>query len=154
MIYVIINREGETVITLAEENDLEDIYQLICELEQETINKEHFIRVFDNGLKNPDIYYIVYRQEEKIVGFISLTVHHYLHHHNDTGEIVELVVLPKYRNLKIGEQLIQYIEIIARDLKLEEIELSTSTYRKKAHRFYEAHGYEKKHYNYTKKLII
>lgn len=141
------------MITFVEEQDLEKVYQLICELEQEIINKEHFIKVFNDGLKNQDVYYAVYHQEEKIVGFISFIVHHYLHHHHDTGEIVELVVLPEYRNLKIGEQLIQYIETIARNLKLEEIELSTSTYRKKAHRFYEAHGYEKNHYNYTKKLI-
>lgn len=142
------------MIVSAKEKDLEEVYQLICELEQRVINKDHFIQVFQNGLKNPDIYYIVYYQEDKIVGFLSFIVHHYLHHHHDTGEIVELVVLPEYRCLKIGEQLIQYIENIAKDLKLEEIELSTSTYRKKAQRFYETHGYEKNHYNYTKKLIV
>ena len=44
------------------------------------------------------------------------------------------------------------IEEIAKDKQLEQIELSTSTYRKDAHRFYERQGYEKLHYNYTKEL--
>ncbi|MCG4593167.1 GNAT family N-acetyltransferase [Faecalibacillus faecis] len=82
-------------------------------------------------------------------GFLSFKVNHYLHHDRDTGEIVELVVFPEKRSLKIGKQL---IEKIARNKKFEQIELSTSTYRKDAHRFYERQGYEKLHYNYTKDL--
>ena len=54
---------------------------------------------------------------------------------HDTSEIVELVILPEKRSLKIGKQLIEKIEEIAKDKQLEQIELSTSTYRKGAHRF-------------------
>lgn len=60
--------------------------------------------------------------------------------------------MPEKRSLKIGKQLIEKIEKIARNKKLEQIELSTSTFRKDAHRFYERQGYEKLHYNYTKEL--
>ena len=102
-------------------------------------------------LKNEDIIYLVYR-DEKIEGFLSFKIHYYLHHDHDTGEIVELVILPEKRSLKIGKQLIEKIEEIAKDKQLEQIELSTSIYRKDAHRFYERQGYEKLHYNYTKEL--
>lgn len=97
---------------------------MICILENKEINKEHFDCVFENSLKNEDIIYLVYR-DEKIEGFLSF---------------------------KIGKQLIEKIEEIAKDKQLEQIELSTSTYRKDAHRFYERQGYEKLHYNYTKEL--
>ena len=97
------------------------------------------------------LFFLVYR-DKKIEGFLSFKIHHYLHHDHDTGEIVELVVFPEKRNLKIGKQLIEKIEEIARNKNLEQIELSTSTYRKGAHRFYERQGYEKLHYNYTKAL--
>ena len=60
--------------------------------------------------------------------------------------------MPEYRGLRIGQHLIKTIEEIAKEKGLEQIELSTSTYRKKAHHFYEAHGYVKDHYNYTKNL--
>ena len=127
------------MIEYAKLEDKEEIYNLICILENKEINKEHFDYVFENSLKDEGIIYLVYR-DEKIEGFLSFKIHHYLHHDRDTGEIVELIVLPEKRNLKIGKQLI------------EKIELSTSTYRKDAHRFYERQGYEKLHYNYTKAL--
>lgn len=129
----------------------EEIYQLICILENKEIKKEHFDQVYEEGLKDPNTIYLVYR-DEKIVGFLSFKIHHYLHHDFDTGEIVELIVLPEKRNLQIGKKLIEKIEEIARERNLEQIELSTSTYRKDAHRFYERQGYEKLHYNYTKEI--
>ena len=72
--------------------------------------------------------------------------------HEAAGEIVELVVLPESRGRKIGGQLLQAIEAKANELRLEQIELSTSTYRKQAHHFYESNDYEMLHYNYTKNL--
>ena len=67
-------------------------------------------------------------------------------------KLQNLFFLPEKRSFKIGNQLIEKIEEIAKDKQLEQIELSTSTYRKDAHRFYERQGYEKLHYNYTKEL--
>ena len=139
------------MIEYAKLEDKEEIYNLICILENKKIKKEHFDCVFENFLKDKDIIYLVYR-DKKIEGFLSFKINLYLHHDRDTGEIVELVVLPEKRSLKIGKQLIEKIEEIARNKKLEQIELSTSTYRKDAHRFYERQGYEKLHYNYTKDL--
>lgn len=139
------------MIDYATIDDLEAVYQLICILESKSINKDHFIQTYKQGLEDKDMLYMVYK-EDTIKGFISFVVHHYLHHDQDMGEIVELVVEPKYRSQKIGEKLIGRIEEEARKLNLEQIELSTSTYRKDAHRFYENHGYEMNHYNYTKNL--
>ena len=67
-------------------------------------------------------------------------------------KLQNLFFLPEKRSFKIGKQLIEKIEEIAKDKQLEQIELSTSTYRKDAHRFYERQGYEKLHYNYTKEI--
>lgn len=96
------------MIEYAKLEDKEEIYNLICILENKEINKEHFDCVFENSLKDENIIFLVYRDKK--------------------------------------------IEEIARNKKLEQIELSTSTYRKDAHRFYERQGYEKLHYNYTKEL--
>ena len=141
------------MIEYAKLEDKEEIYNLICILENKEINKEHFDYVFENSLKDEDIIYLVYR-DEKIEGFLSFKIHHYLHHDHDTSEIVELVVFAKKkRNLKIGKQLIEKNwRDWLKEKQLEQIELSTSTYRKDAHRFYERQGYGKLHYNYTKAL--
>lgn len=140
------------MIQEAKKEDLEAVYSLICELEQEKINPKHFQEVYNQGLESPHVEFYVYCHEEKVIGFISLYIHQYLHHHGNTGEIVELVVTPEYRGLRVGDRLLCHVEKKAKEKGLVELELSTSTYRKKAHRFYEAHGYLKNHYNYTKKL--
>lgn len=131
--------------------DMEDIYNLMCILENKELDKEHFVQTYQQNINNDDVIYLVYK-EDRILGFISFVVHHYLHHDRDMGEIVELVVLPECRGKRIGQQLLQAIEKKAIDLHLEQIELSTSTYRKQAHHFYEQNGYEMLHYNYTKNL--
>lgn len=131
--------------------DMEDIYNLMCILENKELDKEHFVQTYQQNIQDEDVIYLVYK-EDRILGFISFVVHHYLHHDRDMGEIVELVVLPECRGKRIGQQLLQAIEKKAIDLHLEQIELSTSTYRKQAHHFYEQNGYEMLHYNYTKNL--
>lgn len=131
--------------------DMEDIYNLMCILENKELDKEHFVQTYQQNIQDEDVIYLVYK-EDRILGFISFVIHHYLHHDRDMGEIVELVVLPECRGKRIGQQLLQAIEKKAIDLHLEQIELSTSTYRKQAHHFYEQNGYEMLHYNYTKNL--
>lgn len=132
--------------------DLEEVYNLICILEDDEINKDHFINVYKKAINNQNVKYLVYRKDHQIVGFLSFYIHKFLHHNNDTGEIVELIVKPEYRSLHIGDALICTIEEFAKECSLEQIELSTSTYRKRAHAFYEKHGYLKDHYNYTKNI--
>lgn len=139
------------MIVKADLEDMEDIYNLMCILENKELDKEHFVQTYQQNIQDEDVIYLVYK-EDRILGFISFVVHHYLHHDRDMGEIVELVVLPECRGKRIGQQLLQAIEKKAIDLHLEQIELSTSTYRKQAHHFYEQNGYEMLHYNYTKNL--
>lgn len=139
------------MIEFSKLEDGEDIYSLICNLENKKINKEHFDCVFKHAMQNEDVIFLVYR-DEKVYGFLSFKIHHYLHHDKNTGEIVELIVDPNKRGMHIGSQLIEKIEEIARVNNLEQIELSTSTYRTEAHRFYEKNGYIKSHYNYTKEI--
>lgn len=139
------------MIEYAKLEDKDEIYQLICILGNKKINQKHFDDVYKKAIKNKDVIYLIYRNK-KIEGFLSFKIHHFLHHDHDTGEIVELIVLPEKRRINIGKKLIEKIEDIAKNLNLEQIELSTSTYRKNAQRFYERQGYNKSHYNYTKDL--
>ncbi|MCD7892654.1 MAG: GNAT family N-acetyltransferase [Erysipelotrichaceae bacterium] len=133
-------------------NDLDAVYKLICILEDDKIDYQHFSHTYKNHMNNKDVIYLVYRYKNDVVGFVSFMIHHYLHHDKDVGEIVELVVKEGYRSQGIGHQLLDEIEKRAKLLALEQIELNTSTYRNDAHRFYEKHGFEMSHYNYTKNV--
>ena len=139
------------MIEKARLEDCDEIYDLMCILENQKLDYDHFKQTYHQGINSNDVIYLVYRQD-KILGFLSFQIHRYLHHNQDTGEIVEVVVLPESRGQRIGGQLLQAIEAKANELRLEQIELSTSTYRKQAHHFYEQNDYEMLHYNYTKNL--
>ena len=60
------------MIEYAKLEDKEEIYNLICILENKEINKEHFDYVFENSLKDEDIIYLVYR-DEKILVTVTFT---------------------------------------------------------------------------------
>lgn len=52
------------MIEHAKLEDKEEIYNLICILENKKIKKEHFACVFENSLKDKDIIYLVYRDKK------------------------------------------------------------------------------------------
>lgn len=140
------------MIELAKQKHIKEVYKLICLLENEEFDYKQFEQIYFENLNNPCIYYYVYLQDIKCVGFISLYSKQLLHHNGKTGEIVELIVDDTYRNQHIGEQLLKYVENEAKKLKLLEIELSSNMKRTRAHSFYEKHGFIKNHYNLVKKL--
>lgn len=52
------------MIENAKSEDKEEIYNLICILENNEINKEHFDCVFENSLKDEDNIFLVYRDKK------------------------------------------------------------------------------------------
>ena len=88
----------------------------------------------------------------QVVGLIGLHLQFHLHHANWIGEIQELVVMPQARGLTVGSQLLAWAEATAREAGAEMTELSTSTQRLNAHRFYQREGYTQSHFRFTKPL--
>lgn len=142
------------MIDYAIQDDEEVIYQLLCLLESKKLNRKHFNNVFSCGIENEDVYFIVYKENNLIVGFMSLYFQGYLHHDRDTAEIVEAIVHPDYRSRGIGHKMLEEAQSIAQMKEVEEIALSSSFKRKEAHKFYEREGFLKDHYYFTKKLKI
>lgn len=141
------------MIEEAKKEDVEAVYRLICNLEEEVFDKIKFIEIYKQNIENPDIQYYIYRKDNHCVGFISLYSKQLLHHNGKTGEIVELIIDDEYRNQRIGEMLLTHVENVAGELGLLEIEVSSNVKRTRAHSFYEKHGYIKNHYNLIKKII-
>lgn len=139
------------MIKQATDQDRDEVFLLMNELERNTLNKEMFDKQYDKCMNNRNIYVYLYKDID-VKGCITLYVQNYLHHQKATGEIGELIVKKEYRNLHIGEKLLNYIEEKGKELDLEEICLSSGMVRKDAHRFYERHGYVKDHYSFEKKL--
>ena len=136
----------------AEARDLQQIYDLICDLEGEQVDVAAFERMFSYNINNPDAYYFVAEMGNRIVGFISLHVQHILHHSKPTCELQELNIKSELRGSGIGAMLMKEVELIAKELDLEEIELTTKIHRDRAQAFYRKLGYAHTHNKFVKKL--
>lgn len=133
--------------------DCEQIRRLMEILEEGvSFDQDAFSDVFAMHLTS-DMYDCLAAEEEgKIVGVIAVRVERQLHHREPVCQITELVVHPEWRNQGIGTELYHAAEAIACKENCERIELETSTWRRKAHSFYEKKGMCADHYYYTKDL--
>lgn len=132
--------------------DIDEVYALMCELKQAEFDRDAFYSGFAANLQDRHLHYQLALLGGEVVGIISLHLQFHLHHANWIGEIQELVVTPRARGLSVGSQLLSWAEETARDAGAEMTELSTSTKRLDAHRFYQREGYAPSHIRFTKAL--
>ncbi|MCA1922688.1 aminoalkylphosphonate N-acetyltransferase [Buttiauxella noackiae] len=132
--------------------DTDAVYALICELKQAEFNRLAFNVGFAANLQDNNLCYQLAELNGEVVGMIGLHMQFHLHHVNWVGEIQELVVMPQARGFGVGSKLLSWAEEYARLAGAELTELSTSTKRYDAHRFYEREGYQQTHFRFTKPM--
>lgn len=130
--------------------DSDTVYALICELKQAEFNRQAFNVGFAANLQDPNLRYQLAELNGEGVGMVGLHMQFHLHHVNWVGEIQELVVMPQARGFGVGSKLLAWAEEQARLAGAELTELSTSTKRLDAHRFYQREGYQHTHFRFTK----
>jgi GNAT superfamily N-acetyltransferase len=84
---------------------------------------------------------LVYETEGKVVGFIIVTFLTQLGLKGDIARIGYFSVDENYRNKRIGKQLEEYIEQLAKAKHCDRIEVHCHERRKEAHKFYYRQGY-------------
>lgn len=137
------------MIRRTENKDLEAVYGLMCELERTELDKAKFSEIFERQVCSEQWISYVYEQDNTVIGFINMRIEQQLHHADTVAEILEFCVSEKYRNQGIGTQLFQKAKETARQHHVVRLELSTSTWRIDAQRFYERQGMDKSHFNLT-----
>ncbi|QCT19511.1 aminoalkylphosphonate N-acetyltransferase [Jejubacter calystegiae] len=133
-------------------NDWQSVYGLICELKQREFDRDAFRAGFAANLLDSRFRYQLALHNGHPVAMVGLHLQFHLHHVNWIAEIQELVVMPQGRGLGIGKRLLAWAEQEARQEGAEMIELSTSTGRQDAHRFYQREAYQPTHVRFTKAL--
>ncbi len=111
-----------------------------------------FMQFTRSALSSVTQHLIVGVQEDRIVGFCSLSLKNNFWKAGCIGNVDELVVDENYRGQGIGKKLINRIEEIAISNQCKQIELDSSFHRKEAHHFYESIGYKSRAYLFTKPL--
>ncbi len=127
-------------IRLADSNDFEVIYELTNQLEENVLDRDGLRKAFDYALNNDRIY--VLEQEGEVLAFTHVRISPQLCRACDIMEIRELCVNEKCRSKGYGKILLKKAEEYAKERGISEIEVLSSTRRKRAHRFYEANGFE------------
>ena len=132
--------------------DKDEIYALICALENTVLDRQGFDDTFD--VQSSDDRYIcfVYEEDRTIEGAINMRIEKQLHHAGKVCEIMELVVSETKRNRGIGKQLLQKAIETARNERCKRIELSSSNWRADSHRFYMENGFDATHIDLTMNL--
>jgi PhnO protein len=138
------------IIRKTTKQDLDTVYQFICELEEKILGKVAFNLLFLENLQETTICAWLAEIEQEAVGFISVHLQNLLYHAAQVAEIQEFYVNPLHRSSGIGKVLVQVAENWAVAQGITEIELSTNQKRIQAYKFYLHEGYANTHFKMTK----
>ena len=133
----------------AKSDDLDTIFNFICELENEVFDFQIFKDIFEENLQNLNYVYYVAEIENQVVGFISFHTQKLLHHCGIVGEIQELYVVPNFRNQQIGRFLVNKVKDYAKTHKLKSIEVTSNKLRTENVYIYEHLGFKLSHNKFT-----
>lgn len=139
-------------IRKAEKNDLDSVFSLICELEEDQIDKSNFCTIYLNNLSDNSIHYVVAEESGKVVGFISVHIQQLLHHAGSIAEVQELIVTKQLQGSGVGHVLFEEAKNIAADNGCINIEVCCNRTREKSHAFYEKLGMKRSHFKFTLKI--
>lgn len=142
----------QIAIHKASNEDIEEVYRMICELEEVVLDKKEFYKIYIRNLTDENVCYLLSIVDEVIVGFISIHIQYLLHHAGKVAEVQDLFIKPTYRNAGIGKILLEEAEKWSLENGAKDIEVSSNRRRKKAHKFYEREKYLKSHFKFTKQL--
>lgn len=131
-------------------NDMEFVYQSICDLENEILNQSKFKEIFIENINQPNYLYLIAELQNEKIGFISFHVQNLLHHCGLVGEIQEFYIVSNYRNKGIGRLLMKEIMQYAVEHNLKSIEVSSNKNRIKNIEIYENLGFNLTHNKFTK----
>ena len=141
------------ILRKATAEDCKEIYDLICELEDETFPYSKFLDMLCVQLSDKNYYCLVCEKEKKIVGVLNLRFEAQLHHADYIAEIMEFVVSPLCRHIGIGKEMLERASQIARELGCVQIDVACNQLRKDAHRFYLREGMQSCHFKFSKSLL-
>ncbi len=98
-------------------------------------------------------YIYVYEELQTVVGFVHAEVYESLYSYAGMN-ILGLAVLPEFQGKGIGKELMNHLELKAKDDSVTFIRLNSADYRVEAHKFYENIGYvcDKTQKRFIKKL--
>lgn len=132
-------------------DDVDFVYQSMCDLENEILDRDAFMSIFQRNINHTDCYYLIAEVNGKQAGFITLHIQHLLHHAGLVGEIQEFYVLPENRNSGIGKLLTTTLIEYVVSKGVVSLEVTTNMSRTENVMIYKHLGFDLTHHKFTKK---
>lgn len=126
-------------------SDLPFLYDCLCDLEEMTLNRAAFERIFLENVADPRVRYVLAEADSVPVGFLNCHVQGLLHHAGLVGEIQEMYVLPDWRSKGVGQQLVEQLVTMAYQEGWINLEVTSNRRRTRTHEFYERMGFVNTH---------
>lgn len=139
-------------IRLATEKDTWILHTMLCDLENQKLDKVAFEKVFHINLANESVIYLIAEVEGRPIGMASCHVQWLLHHAGRVAEIQEMYVEPEFRSKGIGSDLVSGLIDFAVKIGAVHMEVTTNRIRLDTHRFYEREGFVNTHFKLIRKL--
>jgi GNAT superfamily N-acetyltransferase len=140
-------------IRQSNESDLDYIISLLTQLwPDKPIDHDRVRKICLDNLSKDNKVLLSAADENKVIGFGSMTLKISLWQEGLIGYVDELVVDSKHRGQGIGTMLLKRISEIASDKGCRRLELDSAFQRTEAHGFYETMGFENRAYLLSKKL--
>ena len=128
--------------------DLDAVYALICELDDEILDYDGFSRVFFFMLEDEGNRAVVAEENGIVIAFIGLNMREVLHHTGRVMTIDDLIVHAPFRGKGCGKLLLDETIRIAKETGCGCIELTSNFARPGAHKFYEDNGFDRTSYKF------
>ena len=129
--------------------ELYTVYDVLKQLRQELSYNEFEDLIYDMRHMEYKMFGIM--EGEKLITFAGVAVQTNLYHKRHLY-VFDLVSDEGHRNMGYGKMMLEYLYDYAKTCMCENIVLSSSFEKKKAHLFYERNGFDKKSYIFLKSI--
>lgn len=114
------------------------------------LNRENLGRVYRANLSSDVQKYYVARNENGVIGFITMHIITNLWAQGCLLHIEELVVSESCRGQGVGRKLIEQALAVAAESNCRSVEVTSAFHRSRAHAFYATCGFEKKAFHFIR----
>lgn len=132
-----------------ERADFDYIYDALCKLENQLLEREVIEEIFAENITNPGFLYLLAEINNVKAGFITFHTQRLMHHSGLVGEIEEFYVDTDFRNKGVGRTLIAHIRTFAESKDLKSIEVTTNKRRTENVAIYKSLGFNLTHNKFT-----
>ena len=132
--------------------DCGDIYDMMCDMEQRTLDREMFGRIYLSQLDGSGTLCLVHEESGEVDAFINLRFEMQMHHCERICEIMEFVVKDGHRGSGLGAEMFGAACAAARENGCAQIEGACYQLRKDTHSFYLREGMKNFHFKFTMRL--